>query len=141
MAFDPTRTIATREEAIAVAEAMVHLGPIRDVWSTMAVHPLAVLLYAASPAATSRGIGWVGTTLRGDQPDIPMPPGLRWSEPQWHDICQLWAPEDPTTVFGTSISMLLYGDARQADSIAKTMYAAIEPWLPQAATFPSKENS
>ena len=140
MAFDPTRTIATREEAIAVAEAMVHLGPIRDVWSTTAVGPLAVLLYAASPAATSRGIAWVGTTLRGDHPDVPMPPGLRWTEPQWHDICQLWAPEDPTTVFG-SLSTLIYGDARQADSIAQTMYAAIEPWLPPASALPSKENS
>lgn len=140
MAFDPTRNITTREGAIAVAEAMVHLGPTDDVWRTLAVRPLAVLLYAASPAATCRGIGWVGATLRGDHPDIPMPPGLRWTEPQWHDICRLWAPEDPSSVFG-NISALLYGDARQADSIALTMYAAIEPWLQPGQALPPKENS
>jgi len=140
MAFDPTSTITTREQAIAVAEAMVHLGPIDTTWSALVVRPLAVLLYAASPAGASRGIAWVGTTLCGDHPDIPMPPGLRWTEPQWHDICRMWAPEHPPTVFG-DIDALLIRDARHADSIAQTMYAAIEPWLKPGQPLPSKEKS
>lgn len=140
MAFDPTRTIATREQAIAAAEAMVHLGPINNEKSALAAQPLAVLPYGASPAATSRGIAWVAATLRGEHPDIPMPPGLRWTEPQWHDICRKWAPEHPQTALG-DLDALLLRDARQADSIAQAMSAAIEPWLPPAQLAPPKENS
>lgn len=72
---DPTSAIRTPAAALSAADVMltrVAVAELRDtLWTSTAVEPLAVVLLAAGPAGTGRGMPWTRKTVaqlhyRGD---------------------------------------------------------------------------
>lgn len=87
---DPTTTIRTASDAVAVAAALmrqtaracpeVRLRDPDGIWRSYAEMSLASLLYAASPAGCGGGMGWATKALDNTDPESSAEPGWRQVE-------------------------------------------------------------
>lgn len=130
LGFDPTVLIDSPFEALTVAETImqtstVGLGSGADqvsdggIWESQAVGPLAAFLYAASPQCNGLGMQWVLTAVDNIDPE-------EFDSPGW---AQAAARCRHYPVLALRMMRILEMDARQRDSVTKTMRKAITPWL------------
>ena len=90
MSFDPTKLITTPDQAVTAANTMMQMsavgtgfgcGSVSDagIWESNTEGPLAAMLYAASPAATtaraSSGCCWRWTTCEWEEDQLTIEPG------------------------------------------------------------------
>lgn len=121
---DPTQHVHTPSESLGIAQALLdHLprqsGDAHQLWTCLAVQPLAQLLYAASRQhGESNGMDWVATALVGTE--------AAETAPGWRQAANIWSQ-------GTALPERLLPLAnlapRQRNSITEVMHSAIAPWL------------
>jgi hypothetical protein len=122
---DPTRAIQSPSDAVDTADAL--LGPLsrhdahyHDVWASVAVRPLAELLYAASKQlGGGRGIEWAWQALVNVEADDTVP--------GWRQAADIW---DQGTPCPSQLLKVAELPPRQRDSVILMMHAAMAPWAP-----------
>ena len=126
---DPTARITTAREAVLASESMLCAptsgpqGARFDCWQSLAVAPLAVFLYAASPMGNGEGMPWVVSAIDNTDPQAG-------SEPSWVQAAHCC---HETPLLSLSLKRALDMDPRQRDSVAIAMREAVSPWRPAEA--------
>lgn len=139
MVSDPTSTIATADEALAVADTMLATGGVGyggagggaavsagGLWESTASAPLAALLYAASPQGNGLGMPWVLNAAENyGMPD----PAAEVAEPVPDESWMAAIDWCPHALLTDPLVSMLAMDPRMRDSVAITARKAIRPWL------------
>lgn len=127
-AGDPTTAITGPSDAVTLAEGLLKSLPRQDkhsdLWTSVAVRPLAGLLLAASPQGNHRGIQWVRRTFDDVMTDATV---AGWR--QAAGICDRAGSGDSRTAASSLADGLLRVSAlstRQRDSVSETMRAAVQ---------------
>lgn len=129
--YDPTVMTCTVQDALTVAELIMHAATVargwgadhghdRGIWDWRAAGSLAALLYAASPAGNSQGIEWVLRAVDNVNPDCS-------NEPGWHQAVAICHSVE---ILALGLRRILeLAEPRVRDSVAVAMRAALTPWL------------
>lgn len=128
---DPTRTIESPNDAVEVADTL--LAPLArqdanyfDVWASVAVIPVAELLYAASvQSGSGSGMQWASRALVNVEADETVP--------GWRQAATIWERSAPVPGQLRKIAEL---PSRQRHSVIVIMHAALAPWLRGPRTAP-----
>jgi len=128
---DPTTAITGPSDAVAAAEGLLKSPPRQDkhsdLWTSVAVRPLAGLLLAASPQGNHRGIQWVHRTFDDVVTDATV---ASWR--QAAGICSRAATGDPRAAsLADGLLRVSALPPRQRDCVSKTMRAAIQVRRPR----------
>ncbi|WP_396910519.1 type IV secretion system protein VirD4 [Mycolicibacterium sp.] len=121
---DPTAEVDSAHAAIVQAEILLRVGRAglgrdrpADIWDVQAVHPLAALLFAASPLGNGLGIGWVQAALDNVDPEDVQSPG--WAQAAL--MCSLRAER-----LGRSMVATLTAHPADRDAIVAAVRAAFQ---------------
>ena len=135
MSFDPTKLIATPDQAVTAANTMMQMSAVglgsridqvsdAGIWESNSEGPLAAMLWAASPRGNNQGIEWVLLAVDNMR---RFTPGEQMSlEPGWQMAAEI-VRDMP--LFYNALMRTLDMDPRQRDSIALTMRKAVMPWM------------
>jgi type IV secretion system protein VirD4 len=128
---DPTAQITTADQALQAAETILHQVTVSNptetsqhcddsTWASQAAGPLAAFLYAASPATgLNLGMQWVLAAVHSDYAGI--------ARPSWRQAATICRYQQPALAQPLLAALEL--DARQRQSVARTMREALTPWL------------
>lgn len=124
---DPTRAIRSPHDAICVAHTLLDFLGRNDtntaVWASIAVRPLAELLYAASRQhGAGSGIDWTWHALVNTEAPTTVP--------GWRQAAEIWDQADGAALPG-ELCRIAELPPRQRNSVICTMHAAVAPWLPR----------
>jgi hypothetical protein len=138
MVTDPTRSIATPEDALTVAETMLATAGVGfggatsgatvaagGLWESTASRPLACLLYAASPEGNGLGMKWVLQAVENLGTDTDDDSVAALTKPSWlvaYSLC-------PHPMLAEPLMRVLSMDTRMRDSVAITTSKAVTPWV------------
>lgn len=128
---DPTRTIQSPSDAVEIADTL--LAPLArqdanysDVWASVAVIPVAELLYAASvQTGSGSGMQWASRALVNVEADETVP--------GWRQSATIWERAAPIP---SQLRKIAEFPSRQRNSVIVIMHAAITLWLPGPRTSP-----
>ncbi|KAA0093587.1 type IV secretory system conjugative DNA transfer family protein [Mycolicibacterium sp. P1-18] len=136
--YDPTALIETLEDAQASAETLLSMSSVgfggaqarpaadNGMWENLAFAPLTCLLYAASPAATGRGMPWVLEAAEDVSTPQSWPHGVQVStDPSWVTAA-LWT-DNP--LFEARVRGVLAMVDKQRDSVKMTVTKSLTAWL------------
>lgn len=120
---DPTAAVDSAHTAIVQAEKLLKVGRNglgrdrpADFWEVKAVHPLAALLFAASPMGNGLGIKWLQSAVENIDTEDVLNPG--WAQAAVQCTIAAWP-------LGHSVVTTLTADPRQRDAIVAAVRAAI----------------
>jgi hypothetical protein len=119
---DPLAALTSPPVAIRLADellartAIAH--PDTEIWYSLAVRPLAALLDSASPAGTSRGIGWLREIVSGIEAAVSEE--KIWDHAQATCNCPAGSLQ-----LRTALPWLRGLDPRQRDSVTRLMHYAV----------------
>jgi len=135
--FDPTALITSLDNAKATAQSLLSTSAVAlsgsafrsgtdpGPWDQLAFAPLTCLLFAASPAATGRGMEW---TLEASE-NLEVPPlNGRYQttfDPGWA-AAAAWTGD---RLFEARVRAVLGMDAKQRDSVKMTVTKVLTAWL------------
>ncbi|MEW2484414.1 hypothetical protein AB0876_32985 [Mycobacterium sp. NPDC049093] len=124
---DPTAAIRSPHDAIHIAHTLLDPLARHDtntaVWASIAIRPLAELLYAASTQhGAGSGIDWAWHALVNAEAPTTVP--------GWRQAAEIWDQAAGAALPGQLCSIAEL-PPRQRNSVIHTMHAAIAPWLPR----------
>jgi hypothetical protein len=124
---DPTMPIGWPSDAIDIAAALLESVPRQhatdELWATVAVRPLAELLYAASVQGNAGGIEWASHALVNIDADETVP--------GWRQAAEIYGRAVPgDSAMASALLKVGAWTPRQRHSVSYMMHAAIAPWLP-----------
>ncbi len=123
---DPTSVIGSPSVALDIAETLLASIPGQDIsdklWASVAVTPLAALLFAASIQDETSGIEWVRRAISNVDADASLP-GWR----QAAEICRRPTRQSAQSLGETLLRIATF-DPRQRSSIVYIMNAALALW-------------
>lgn len=121
---DPTKQIRSPSESLGMAQVLLdHLphrsGDAHEVWVSLAVQPLAQLLYAASTQRRdTNGMHWVWQALVNTEAPETVP--------GWRQAANIWSQG---TALPERLQSLSTFAPRHRNSLIVVMHSAIAPWL------------
>ena len=128
----PTTAITGPSDAVATAEALLKSHPRQDkhsdLWTSVAVRPLAGLLLAASPQGNHGGIQWVCRAVANADAEATV---ASWR--QAAGVCGRAGSDDSRAAALLADGLLRVSalPARQRDCVSMTMRAAIQAGRPR----------
>jgi hypothetical protein len=125
---DPTATIESAHDAVMFADSLLESVPRHQVcdefWQTVALRPLAALLYAASRHGEQGGIGWVHRTVDNIYADAA---AAGWY--QAIEACRSTG-DRAAAALAHDVLGVAWLSSRQRKSICVMMRAALAPLRP-----------
>jgi hypothetical protein len=126
---DPSMAIGSPSEAIEIAEALLECVPRQHtneaLWVTVAVRPLAELLYAASVQGNAGGIEWASHALVNIDANETVP-GWRQADEIYR---RATAADSAAQSLPGALLRIAALPSRQRHAVSYMMHAAIAPWL------------
>lgn len=135
--FDPTALITSLNDAQAAAQSLISTSSIAlsgtsfrsgadpGPWDQLALAPLTCLLYAASPAATGKGIDWALEAAEHVVQPKTNGPYQKTDTPGWA-CAAAWSGDK---LYEARVRGVLGMEAKQRDSVKMSVTKVLTPWL------------